>query len=113
LGFATSIDGIHWNYFPENPIIHQKEGGRDGVYKPRFIGYLGNDKYFQCWSESRYYDEDPKIIYGETFDFKHIKRDKRGYARFVPNDGIITPWRENKNLYLFTGKELLIMELPV
>ncbi|MBX0311556.1 MAG: hypothetical protein JHC31_07220 [Sulfurihydrogenibium sp.] len=116
LGFATSNDGIHWNYFPENPIIHQKDGGggRDGVYKPRFVGFLGNDEYLLCWSESRYYDKDPRIIYGKTSDFKHIKRDKRGYAKFIPKyDGIITPWREGKYLYLFTGKELLTMELPV
>lgn len=41
LGFATSSNGRHWEYFPENPVIHQDDrgGSRQGVYRPHFIGY--------------------------------------------------------------------------
>ena len=60
LGFATSVDGRHWEYFPENPVIHQDDGGggSKGVYRPHFVGYLGDGKYLLCWSEGT-----AKIIY--------------------------------------------------
>lgn len=114
LGFATSTDGRHWAYFPENPIIYQVNGseGRKGVYRPHFIGYLGNGRYVAVWSESNYYDSNPRIIYGTTSDFKTFKRDPRGYANWPSADGLINPWREGNKLYLFAGKYIYVMELP-
>ena len=115
LGFATSTDGRHWDYFPENPIIHQNDGGggRQGVYRPHFVGYLGDGEYLLCWSESNPYDGGSAIIYGRTRDFRTVVRDKRGYARWSIGDGLISPWREGSRLYLFAGKHLHLMDLPV
>lgn len=114
LGFATSADGRHWDYFPENPIIHQENGGgRDGVYRPHFIGCLGGGEYLVCWSESASYDSGPKIIYGRTTDFRTVVPDPRGYANWPAGDGLISPWREGDRLYLFAGGNLHVMKLPV
>ena len=37
----------HWDYFKENPVIHLDDGGggRKGVYRPHFVGYLGDGEY--------------------------------------------------------------------
>ncbi|NLS96242.1 MAG: hypothetical protein GXX96_29230 [Planctomycetaceae bacterium] len=115
LGFATSTDGRHWDYFPENPVIHQDDGGggRKGVYRPHFVGDLGNGKYLLCWSESNPYDGGANIVYGYTSDFRTVTRDKRGYAHWPMGDGLISPWREGGQLYLFAGKYLHVMNLPV
>ena len=115
LGIATSRDGRRWDYFAENPVIHQTDGGggRKGVYRPHFIGYLGHGEYMACWSESLPYDSAPKIMYGKTKDFKTFKRDQRGYARWPFADGLISPWREGDQLYLFGDKHVRRMSLPV
>lgn len=115
LGFATSLDGKHWDYCLENPVIHQEDGGRgrQGVYRPHFVGYLGTGEYLLCWSESVPYDGGSQIIYGRTRDFRTVVRDARGYARWPISDGLISPWREGRHLYLFAGKYLHVMDLPV
>ena len=115
LGFATSSDGRHWDYLSENPVIHQADGGggRQGVYRPHFVGYLGDDEYLLCWSESAHYDGGARIIYGRTKDFRTVVRDARGYARWPMADGLISPWREGSRLYLFAGKYVHVMDLPV
>ena len=115
LGFATSSDGRHWDYFANNPVIHQDDGGggRKGVYRPHFVGWLGKGEYLLCWSESTPYDGAPKVIYGRTRDFRTVLRDPRGYASWPMADGLISPWREGSQLYLFAGKHLHVMNLPV
>ena len=115
LGFATSSDGRHWDYFPENPVIHQDDDGegRQGVYRPHFIGYLGDGDYLVCWSESQPYDAGLKVRYGRTRDFRTFVRDSRGYGNWSPADGLVSPWREGNRLYLFAGKFLHVMDLPV
>lgn len=115
LGFAISTDGRRWDYGEANPVIHQEDGGggRKGVYRPHFIGYLGDGEYLLCWSESHLYDGGAGIIYGRTKDFRTVTRDGRGYARWPMADGLISPWREGNRLYLFAGKYLHVMELPV
>ena len=114
LGFASSNDGRNWNYFNENPIIHQNDGGgRNGVYRPAFIGYLGNDEYLLAWHESVHFDGDARLIYGYTRGFKTVRRDKRGYVKWKGTDGPISAWREGDRLYLFAGKFVHEMELPV
>ncbi len=115
LGFATSTDGRHWDYFPDNPVIHPDDGGggRKGVYRPHFVGYLGDGEYLVCWSESSPYDGGPKVIYGRTKDFRKVVRDPRGYANWPMADGLVSPWRQGNRLYLFAGKHLHVMNLPV
>ena len=101
LGFATSQDGINWNYFPENPILKSGERG----LSTGLIGYLGDDEYLVVWSEKG------NLIYGKTIDFKIITRDPRGPAKW--KGALICPWREEEKLYLFTHGYIHIMELPV
>ncbi|QTA83254.1 glycosyl hydrolase domain-containing protein [Desulfonema limicola] len=115
LGFAKSKDGRYWYYFPENPVIHQLDGGngKNGVYRPGFIGYLGNKQFLLCWAESEYYDKNRRIIYGKTTNFLSFQRDPRGYAKWISGDGLISPWREENRLYLFTGSYVHIMELSI
>ena len=113
LGFATSGDGRHWNYFAENPVLPKPGVGRQGVYRPHFVGYLGGGRYLLCWSESEPYGKGPRIIYGYTKDFKTIRRDRRGYAHWPMADGLISPWREGDKLYLFAGAQLYVMRLPI
>jgi hypothetical protein len=121
LGFATSDDGRKWNYLPENPVIHPNDGGGGlkGVYRPCFVGYLGKNKagkreYLIVWSESPAEADVPKVMYGYTTDFITIQRDPRGYARWeVASDGPISPWREGNRLYLFLGKYVQVIVLPV
>jgi len=114
LGFATSQDGRRWDYFADNPVIHQDlGGGRKGVYRPHFVGYLGKGEYLLCWSESQPYDGGPKVIYGRTRDFRTVARDSRGYAHWQMGDGLVSPWREGDRLYLFAGRFVHVMDLPV
>jgi hypothetical protein len=115
LGFAKSRDGVHWDYFPENPIIYQSDGrgGRQGVYRNNFVAYLGGSQYLLCWAESNLYDAAPRHIYGKTSDFKKVEQDKRGYADWPVDDGAVAAWREGNKLYLFSGKFVHIMQLPV
>ena len=121
LGFATSADGIQWKYSPKNPVICQNDGGggEKGSYRPYFVGYLGKnrsgtDKYLLVWGESPASADVPKIMYGYTTDFIHVERDPRGYANWGPgSDGAISPWREGNRLYLFSGKHVHVMDLPV
>ncbi len=94
LGFATSKDGRRFTYFEQNPIIHAADGGggRKGVYRPGFIGYLGKnaageDKYLVAWKESHHFDGDARLIYGYTTDFKTVNRDPRGHVRWKGADG--------------------------
>jgi len=115
LGFATSHDGRHWDYFRENPVIHQDDGtgGRKGVYRPHFVGYLGDAGYLVCWSESQPYDSALRAVYGRTRDFRSFIRSPAGYARWSPGDGLVSPWREGSTLYLFSGKFVHLLDLPV
>ena len=98
----------------ENPIIHQDDegGGRKGVYRPHFVGYLGDGEYLLCWSESHPYDGGLQPIYGHTRDFKTVSRDPRGFAHWNAADGLITAWREADKLYLFAGCHVHVMNLP-
>ena len=121
LGFATSSDGRKWDYFRENPVIHQNDGGggETGIYRPYFVGYLGKndsglDKYLLVWGESPAEADAPKVTYGYTTDFARVQRDPRGYANWeIAADGPISPWREGNRLYLFSGKHVQVMTLPV
>ena len=114
LGFAISQDGRRWDYFSENPVIHQDlGGGRQGVYRPHFVGCLGKGEYLLCWSESQPYDGGPRIVYGRTRDFRTVVRDPRGSARWQMGDGLVSPWREGDRLYLFAGRYIHVMDLPV
>jgi hypothetical protein len=121
LGFATSADGRTWNVFPENPVIGQNDGAgvRRGPCRPYFVGYLGRNKsgkqeYLLVWGESPAEADVPRVMYGYTTDFIHIQRDPRGYAKWkMASDGLISPWREKNRLYLFSGKHVHMMELPV
>ena len=103
LGFATSQDGINWDYFPENPII--ESGTRYGGLANGLIGYLGDGEYLVVWSEKG------NVVYGKTRDFKTIARDPRGPAKW--KGGLICPWREGNKVYLFSHTYIHIMELPV
>ena len=40
-------------------------------------------------------------------------RDPRGYARWQLGDGLVSPWREGDRLYLFAGRFVHVMNLPV
>jgi len=120
LGFATSTDGRKWEYSDENPVIHQNDGGggRNGVYRPGFIGYLGKsddgeDRYLVAWQESVHFDGDARLIYGYTTDFKTVRRDPRGHVQWAGADGAISAWREGHRLYLFAGKYVHEVNLPV
>ena len=97
LGFAMSEDGICWNYFPENPIIGHGAAG--------MIGYLGKDEYMVVWCDKN------SVQYGKTMDFKTIIRDPRGPARW--KGALMSPWRDGDKLYLFCGKSIHTMKLPV
>jgi hypothetical protein len=81
----------------------------------RWLAFLRGTggEYLLCWSESNPYDGGPKIIYGRTRDFRSVERDERGYANWPMADGLISPWREGRQLYLFAGKHLHVMDLPV
>ncbi len=109
LGFATSTDGRRWQYPNTNPVIHQDDGGGGGKgdYRPHFVGFLGQGEYLLCWSEGE------KVMYGRTRDFRSVVRDPRGYAKWRIGDGLISPWREGDRLYLFAGKQLHVLTLPV
>ena len=120
LGFATSNNGRNWNYFAENPVIHQNDGGggRQGVYRPSFVGYLGpnaagKDEYLVAWQESHLFDGDTRLIYGKTTDFKTVTRDPRGHVNWEGKDGPVSAWREGDRLYLFSGNVVHEMVLPV
>lgn len=115
LGMATSDDGRHWAYFPENPVIHQSDGrgGRQGVYRPHFVGYLGEGSYLVCWSESMPYDGGPLAMYGRTRDFRTFEPDARGFAHWPIGDGLVSPWRKGDRLFLFAGKFVHELVLPV
>jgi len=117
VGFATSGDGRSWNYFPENPVIARGKSWTvdTSQYRPKFIGYLGKngqgkDEYLVAWAEH----PQPYIIYSKTTDFKTFQRDSRGYASWgVGEDGIVSAWREDNQLYLFSGKYLSVMNLTI
>lgn len=121
LGFATSGDGRKWNYLPKNPVIYQNDegGGQKGIYRSYFVGYLGKNKsgkqeYLVVWGESPAEADVPKVTYGYTTDFIKVQRDARGYANWkMAVDGPISPWREGNRLYLFSGKHVQVMILPV
>ncbi len=55
----------------------------------------------------------PNAVYGYTTDFVNIRRDPREFASWNPGDGLVSPWREGDKLYLFAGKYLHVMDLPV
>jgi len=114
LGFATSRDGRHWTCLPQNPVLHEADGGggRQGDYAPDFVGYLGKnargeDEYLLVWNESG------KVRYGKTRDFVRIERDPRGYANWPSYGGSIAAWRLGNRLYIFTGRFVHEMVLPV
>ncbi len=117
VGFGTSSDGRHWDYFPQNPVIAPGKSWTVDTteYRPKFIGYLGGnesgeDEYLVAWGEGSH----PQIIYGTTTDFKTFERDPRGYANWgIGDDGIVSARREGNQLYLFSGQYVNVMELDV
>ncbi|NLY00215.1 MAG: hypothetical protein GXY83_29305 [Rhodopirellula sp.] len=40
-------------------------------------------------------------------------RDLRGHAHWQMGDGLVSPWREGDRLYLFAGRFVHVMNLPV
>ena len=116
VGFAMSVDGRRWKQFAENPLIAPGKPWtkKANVYRPAFIGYLGRDtagkrEYLVAWSEH----PEPHVIYSTTTDFKIFKRDTRGYAKWKGPDGLVSPWRKGNRLYLFAGKHLHEIALPL
>lgn len=116
VGFASSANGRRWQYFPENPVISRgKLWAEDSKqYRPAFIGYLGKNKsgqteYLVAWSEH----PKPHVIYSKTTDFKTFRRDPRGYSKWSGADGLVSPWRKGDKLYLFAGKYVHVIKLPV
>jgi hypothetical protein len=114
IGIAISNDGINWTYLPQNPILHEGDGGGGppGDYTAEFIGYLGEnasgvDEYLLVWNEAG------QIRYGKTTDFVNIERDPRGYANWPSYGGADTACREGDRLYIFTGKFIHEMVLPL
>ncbi len=115
LGFGTSRDGIDWTYFPENPVFDHEQ-----AHKVGFIGYFGDGEYLVVWGKISWGDarktiEEKQILYGTTKDFKTIVPDARGPARWISLDrgDVLSPWREGNRLYLFGGKYVHVIELPV
>ncbi|MFP6631880.1 MAG: hypothetical protein VCD16_04545 [Planctomycetota bacterium] len=120
LGFATSQNGREWRWGKNNPILHPDDGGKGyrGIYRPGFVAYLGKlrsgkRKYLLVWTESPAAGDVPQPRYGYTTDFIKVVRDPRGHAKWPVGDGLISAWREGARLYLFAGKELHVMKLPV
>jgi hypothetical protein len=120
LGFATSQNGREWRWGKNNPILHPDDGGKGyrGIYRPGFVAYLGKlrsgkRKYLLVWTESPAAGDVPQPRYGYTTDFIKVVRDPRGPAKWPAGDGLISAWREGNRLYLFAGKELHVMKLPV
>ncbi len=120
LGFATSQNGREWRWGKNNPILHPDDGGKGyrGIYRPGFVAYLGKlrsgkRKYLLVWTESPAAGDVPQPHYGYTTDFIKVVRDPRGHAKWPAGDGLISAWREGARLYLFAGKELHVMKLPV
>ncbi len=120
VGFAKSKDGRKWDYFRQNPVIggSARSKRKRGIYRSGFVGYLGKDrrgkhKFLVVWTESVFGADVPRVRYGYTTDFVGITRDRRGFAKWSAGDGFISPWREGDQLYLFTGKQLHVMKLPV
>ena len=120
LGFATSQNGREWRWGKNNPILHPDDGGKGyrGIYRPGFVAYLGKlrsgkRKYLLVWTESPAAGDVPQPRYGYTTDFIKVVRDPRGHAKWPAGDGLISAWREGARLYLFAGKELHVMKLPV
>ena len=117
LGMATSSNGRIWDYFPDNPIIPLADEMHDRSeirYRPHFIGYLGGKDYLICWSEKfKPYNREPRVMYGRTRDFETLERDVRGYANLpeIDMDGLISPWREENRLFLFSGKYVHVVVL--
>ena len=117
-GFAESLDGRTWKYFAQNPVLRDTQPNSLAMYRPGFVGYLGKDssgtsQYLVVWSESKLGADVPKVRYGVTSDFVLIRPDPRGFAEWPAGDGSISPWREGKYLYLFSGKYVHVMRLPV
>ena len=120
LGFATSQNGREWRWGKNNPILHPDDGGKGyrGIYRPGFVAYLGKlrsgkRKYLLVWTESPAAGDVPQPRYGYTTDFIKVVRDPRGHAKWPAGDGLISAWREDNRLYLFAGKDLHVMKLPV
>ena len=120
LGFATSTNGREWRWEKNNPILHPDDGGKGyrGIYRPGFVAYLGKlrsgkRKYLLMWTESPAAGDVPQPRYGYTSDFIKVVRDPRGHAKWPAGDGLISAWREGNRLYLFAGKDLHFMKLPV
>ena len=120
LGFATSTNGRVWRWEKNNPILLPDDGGKGyrGIYRPGFVAYLGKlrsgkRKYLLMWTESPAAGDVPQPRYGYTSDFIKVVRDPRGHAKWPAGDGLISAWREGNRLYLFAGKDLHIMKLPV
>ncbi len=117
MGFGASRDGLEWEYFPENPIFKQGE-----CHKVGFIGYLGDGEYLVVWGrinwvggEVRRTVEEKQIFYGTTKDFKTIVPDPRGPAHWssLDRNDMLSTWREGNKLFIFGGKHIHVMELPV
>ena len=66
-----------------------------------------------AWQESQPFDGAPRLIYGYTSDFKSITRDPRGHVKWEGSDGSISACREANTLYLFSGKHVHQLRIPV
>lgn len=83
--------------------------------RPRYLGKNepGVDPYLVAWQESVPFDGDTRLIYGYTTDFKTVRRDVRGHVKWKGSDGAIAAWREGGWWYLFAGKFVHRLKLPV
>ena len=66
-----------------------------------------------AWQESHHFDGDPRLVYGYTCDFRSIRRDPRGPVHWKGSDGSLSAWRVKDRLYLFSGKFVHEMKLPL
>jgi hypothetical protein len=120
IGFARSANGRTWDYFEQNPVLHQRlfKRGNKGIFRPGFIGFLGKnrkqeDEYLVVWTESPARGDVPQPVYGYTTDFVRIRRDRRGYGRWQAGDGQLSARREGNRLYIFTDKYVHTFKLSV
>lgn len=113
LGFAFSKNAESWEYATTNPVIYQGDGrgGKSGVYRPKFVAYLGGVKYLVCWQESDSYDVNPVIVCGRTSDFKAFEKIRDGYSQLPVGDGMMCLWRIGTKLFVFSGRYVYVMRI--
>ena len=116
LGYPTVVrndcgphpDGRYYLYYAH----HDLESGIGCAVAESIEGpYV--KRYPLCWSESQPYDADQKIIYGRTRDFRTVGA--RPPWRPASADGRWAgqPRAEGERLYLFAGRFVHVLDLPV